>query len=76
MTLIEMVKMTGELPNKAKTESGQDIELFIRKRTGIKGYIVCLWLMLGDFQESMLYYGEGPTIEEAKEDCKNKILKN
>ncbi len=73
MNLIEMIKLTGEVPSKATTEVGSKLELFHRKRTD-GTYIVTLWEMDGIVQTSMFEYGEGTTIEKAKDDLKTKLL--
>jgi len=42
MTLKEMVKEFGKVPNNATLHDGTMIELSVRKRTNGKGYIACV----------------------------------
>lgn len=75
MTIQDIIKETGHLPQKAELENGQKVELFIRKKTRNKGYIATMWLMYEGIQHTMIEYGEGKTVEAAKDDLKSKILK-
>lgn len=75
MTLQDLIKETGHLPQKAELESGQKVELFIRNKTRNKGYIAAIWLMYEGIRHTMIEYGEGKTVESAKDDLKSKILK-
>ena len=75
MTLIEMIKKFGEIPVKFEYPTGEKYELFTRRKTNGKGYIVTVWEMLGDVQHNIIWYASGETIEKAKEKLKAKILK-
>jgi len=75
MTPIEMIKQTGQLPNKFTIENGQTFELFVRKRTGNKGYLATYWEIIDGAQDNILVYGEGKTVDESKQDLKIKLLR-
>lgn len=74
MSIIEILKETGELATKAEFEDGTIIQMFTRKRTGNKGWIVTYWTMDNGIQKTLIEYGEGKNIDSAKKDLKEKIL--
>lgn len=75
MTLIELIRTTGELPNNAITENGERVEVDVA-RNGKLGYIATLWQIKGfNVKEHIIDYGTGSTPEAAKEALKNKLLK-
>ena len=74
MTLKEMIKITGELPNNGITENGVRFAVDVTKQK--LNYVACLWEIKGyDVKERVIKYGTGHTPEKAKETLKNKILK-
>lgn len=75
MTLQESVKITGHLPSKFEMADGK-FELFTRKQTGNKGYIVSYWEMIDGVQDTMLLHATGKTIDIAKNNLKTIILTN
>lgn len=75
MTLIEMINKFGEVPIKFEYPTGEKYELFTRRKTGNKGYIVSIWQMIGEVQHEMIWYSNGETVAKAKERLKQKILK-
>ena len=75
MDLIEMIRITGSLPSVAQMNDGSELKLFLRKKTGNKGYIATLWQIVDGVQEHIFEYGTGKTVELAKTDLKNKLLK-
>jgi hypothetical protein len=75
MTLTELIKASGELPNKGTLANGMMFETDVQKN-GQLGYIARMWLIKGlSVKETVLDYGTGSTPEAAKQSLKNKILK-
>lgn len=74
MNLIEIIEVTGSLPIKAEINDGTKLELFIRRKSGNKGYIASLWVMVHGIQHRMFEHGTGATPDKAKEDLKQKII--
>jgi hypothetical protein len=74
MDLIEMIRVTGSLPSVAQMNDGTKLQLFIRKKTGNKGYIAILWQIVDGGQENIFEYGTGKTVDDAKTNLKNKLL--
>ena len=74
MTLIEIIKLTDSVPNRATLGNGLVIEMEVEK--GKLGYIAYLWRMSGTgLKDNVIAYGTGNTEEDAKETLKKKLLK-
>lgn len=71
-----MIEKFDEVPSKFTYPSGEHYKMFIRRKTGNKGYIVAIWEMAGEVQDKMIWYANGPTVREAKESLKKKILRS
>ena len=76
MTLVDMVKKFDDVPYKFEYPTGEKFEVFTRRKTGNKGYIVSVWQMISGVQHEMIWYANGDTVEKAKENLKKKILKH
>lgn len=76
MTLTEMIIKFDAVPNKFEFPGGDKYELFTRRKTNNKGFIVAVWRMIGEVQEQMIWSAEAETIEGAKHKLKIKILKS
>lgn len=74
MTLLELIKATGQLPNRAVTANGVVVEVDVTRQK--LGYIARLWEVKGlGIKERVLQYGTGHTPESARETLKKKLLK-
>lgn len=75
MTLAEMIKLTGCLPDKGVTENGFGFVVDVTKNK--LGYIACLWQVVGlGVKERVIQYGTGHSPEKARETLRNKILRD
>jgi hypothetical protein len=75
MNLIELIKATDSLPDKAKTANGTCVAVDVQ-RNGKLGYIARLWQVTGgEVKEWVLEYGTGRTPIAAREALKSKLLK-
>lgn len=72
MTIQEILNVTGVLPSVATTDSGVTIKLILSY-----GKFVCkaAYYTIGPNGESdeLIEFGQGRTMEQAKDDLKNKI---
>lgn len=74
MTLVELIKETGQLPNSCVTADGIRFEIDVA-RNGKLGYIATMWQIKGfNVKEHIFEYGTGSTPELAKESLKRKLL--
>jgi hypothetical protein len=75
MTLFEAIQQTGHVPNSMTTADGSKFMLFTRRLDKNRGYRVDMWRMVKGVQHDLIIHGIGDTVESAKEDIKDKILK-